>query len=93
MGIGLASDTAGSHRKRNLLESLDRQPYLWPKEHPPCDECCNKPVTAKATLAHRRYAEDRAAEEGKREPAVKELDLYGIVVDKVNVWQCVPVHF
>jgi len=39
-------------------------------------------MTAKAVLARRRYAEDRAAEEGKPEPKVKELDLYGVVVDK-----------
>jgi len=64
------------------LKSLDRQPFLWPKHHPPCDECCNEPMTAKAVLARRRYAEDRAAEEGKPEPKVKELDLYGVVVDK-----------
>ena len=66
------------------LASLDRTPVLWAsgRPHPDPQECCNEPMTAAALRARRRYAEERAAEEGEPEPKVKELDLYGLVVEK-----------
>ena len=67
-----------------LLASLDRKPFLWAsgRQHPTPHECCNAPMTALALQSRRRYAEERAAEEGKTEPKMKELDIYGLVVEK-----------
>ena len=74
------------------LVSLDRFPFLWAcgqrmdpmgpvvSLHPDPHESCNEPMTASAIRSRRRYAEERAAEEGKQEPKLKELDIYGLVV-------------
>jgi len=62
--------------------ALDRCPLLWDASgpHPPLDECCHEPLTAAALRKRRLHAEAAAAEEGKAEPKVTELDVWPIVV-------------
>ena len=64
--------------------SLDKNPLTWARggAHPPLHECCHEPVTAPALKKRRERAERQAAEHGKKEPKVKELDLYSIIAEK-----------
>jgi hypothetical protein len=64
--------------------SLDKFYLTWAcaGEHPPLTECCREPKTAKALVKCREGKERAAAEQGKPEPRVTELDIYGLVVQK-----------
>lgn len=64
------------------LKQLDRSPLLWASvgEHPGLDECRHEPTTATALRAKRQRLENAAAEKGKAEPRVSELDLLPILV-------------
>ena len=66
------------------VESLDTQPLRWPlcgaKKHPPPEECCHEPMTARAIRARRLAAEAKADAAGGREPRVTEVDVYPLVV-------------
>ena len=94
---GLASHWSCSHRgywsairylhmpsPKKTEGSLDRFPFLWARFgcHPPLSKCCNEPLTWQALVQRRDYKQKRAAEEGKTEPKVSELDVYGIIVEQ-----------
>ena len=63
--------------------SLDKGALKWAAtgyEHPPFEECCSEPLTAKA-LAARRMAQDRtAAENSEGPPKITELGVWPVVV-------------
>ena len=62
------------------LATLDRNPELWPVAHPFIDDCVNPPNTAAAMQTKRRKMCDLAAEQGKDDPRVTELDVWALVV-------------
>ena len=66
------------------MSCLDRFPLMWAylRPHPPLDECCHEPMTAAALRRRRQHKEFCAAEEGKKEPRVTDLDIYALVVCK-----------
>ena len=62
--------------------SLDRRPALWANDgpHPPLDDCVHEPCTGPAVAARRAFADNSAAEQGKKGPKVTEFDMYPIVL-------------
>ena len=61
---------------------LDPSPVLWASdgEHTPLDDCHKPPVTAEAMTAHRRKLMEQAAEAGKGDPKITEMDVWALVV-------------
>ena len=64
--------------------ALDHAPVLWPSQglykHPDPEDMCREPITAAAIRAKRIKVEDKALEEGKREPRVSDMDVWAVVV-------------
>eukprot|EP00973_Karenia_brevis_P077871 10820062-Karenia_brevis.AAC.1 len=61
---------------------LDKSPELWAAagDHPPVEDFCYEPVTAKAIQAKRQKLVQQAAESGRKEPKVNDLDVWALVV-------------
>ncbi len=64
------------------LESLDHHPVLWARcgQHPPVQDCCYEPVTARALNAKRQKLVQAAAQAGEAEPKINDLDVWALVV-------------
>jgi hypothetical protein len=62
--------------------SLDREPLLWARrgEHPPLHTIIHEPATARARRAKREREEMVAAEAGRKEPRIGDIDIWPIVV-------------
>jgi hypothetical protein len=62
--------------------SLDCAPLLWARSgaHPPLRECIHEPATARARRSKREREEMHAAEAGRKEPRINDIDLWPIVV-------------
>ena len=64
------------------LQSLDPWPLLWDSSgvHPALTDSCYAPVTGSALTARRHLAAQKAAEKGKSDPRVTDLDIWALVV-------------
>ena len=64
------------------LACLDPSPVLWSSsgEHPPLEDCCHEPVTAKALQKRRFEATQKAAEQGDKDPRITDMDVWALVV-------------
>ena len=63
-------------------QALDDRPVLWSSsgQHPAVEDCCHEPVTAKALHDRRQAAVKQAAEGGKADPSLSDMDVWALVV-------------
>jgi hypothetical protein len=64
---------------RKPLACLDAFPELSPG-HPALEDCVHQPITAAALGAKRLRVEQKAAEKGKPDPRVTDMDIWALVV-------------
>ena len=65
--------------------SIDKKAIAWAATgfvHPPFDQCCTEPVTAKALSAKRLRMDRKAADEGEEASRLTEMDVWPIVVNQ-----------